>query len=254
MWEWATLKLVSCRVHNVASSSHRHVVHETSSCFRHAWHNMSVYGGGSWGSDCVNTSIRGTNETKMIATFWEHHSPMLTCVNEWVAPWAWSLCCRSSSSCAFRQPVPTTGIRAQCIFYEGSAITPQEPPQNKLIIPRMRPATVKMGDNESLSTMACSVQESSLMWLMLTFSNYLEWAMSMQCNYEAIETWEVVDLDAIDVKCAHDWHAIDALLRSMSGVTWVMLESKKTVKEVWEVVKSMHVGVDPIKESHAQQL
>lgn len=78
--------------------------------------------------------------------------------------------------------------------------------------------------------------------------------MSMQCNYEAIETWEVVDLDAIDVKCAHDWHAIDALLRSMSGVTWVMLESKKTVKEVWEVVKSMHVGVDPIKESHAQQL
>jgi hypothetical protein len=68
----------------------------------------------------------------------------------------------------------------------------------------MRPATVKMGDNKSLSTMACSVQESSLMWLMLTFSNYLEWAMSMQCNYEAIETWEVVDLDAIDVKCAHD--------------------------------------------------
>jgi hypothetical protein len=41
-----------------------------------------------------------------------------------------------------------------------------------------------MGDNRSSSTVACDVQESSLMWPMLTRSNYLEWAMLMQCNYE----------------------------------------------------------------------
>jgi hypothetical protein len=41
-----------------------------------------------------------------------------------------------------------------------------------------------MGDAGNSSS---GVKESSLLWLMLTTDNYTEWAMLMQCNYEALE-------------------------------------------------------------------
>jgi hypothetical protein len=100
---------------------------------------------------------------------------------------------------------------------------------------------------------ACDVQESSLMWPMLTRSNYLEWAMLMQCNYEAMEIWEIIEPSGAGMKRAHDRQALGALLRSVPREMWVTLGSKKTVKEVWEVVKTC-VRVGHVKEAHAQRL
>lgn len=61
-----------------------------------------------------------------------------------------------------------------------------------------------MGDGTSPSVAAGGVRESSLMWPMLTRSNYSEWAMLMQCNFEAMEIWEVIELGGAGVKRAQD--------------------------------------------------
>jgi hypothetical protein len=54
------------------------------------------------------------------------------------------------------------------------------------VIPRK--AAAKMGDEiASGSSMPGGIRESSLMWPMLTRTNYSEWSMLMQCNYEALE-------------------------------------------------------------------
>ncbi|XP_066384930.1 uncharacterized protein [Miscanthus floridulus] len=89
-----------------------------------------------------------------------------------------------------------------------------------------------MGDTSS----STGVKESSLMWPMLTSDNYTEWAMLMQCNYEALEIWGVID-PGTDPKRAQDRQAMSALLRSVPKEMWQSLGRKKTVKEAWEAFK-----------------
>jgi hypothetical protein len=89
---------------------------------------------------------------------------------------------------------------------------------------------------------------------MLTRSNYAEWAMLMRCNYEALEIWEVIEPGGAGVKRAHDRKAMGALLRSVPKEMWRLLSEKSTVKEAWEAVKSMRVGVDRVKDANAQRL
>jgi hypothetical protein len=71
--------------------------------------------------------------------------------------------------------------------------------------------------------------------------------------HEAMEIWEIIEPGGASMKRAHDRQALGALLRSVPREMWVTLGSKKTVKEVWEVVKNM-CGVGHVKEAHAQRL
>jgi hypothetical protein len=98
------------------------------------------------------------------------------------------------------------------------------------------------------------VRESSLMWLLLTRSNYSEWAMLMQCNYEAMEIWDVIEPGGDGVKRSQDRLAMGCLLRSVPKEMWQMLGSKKTVKDAWAAVKNMRVGAERVKEANAQCL
>ena len=72
----------------------------------------------------------------------------------------------------------------------------------------------KMGDGASPSTMSSGVREGTLMWPMLTRTNYSEWVMLMQCNYEAMEIWEMIK-PKTNVKRAQDRQAMGTLLRSV---------------------------------------
>jgi hypothetical protein len=45
-----------------------------------------------------------------------------------------------------------------------------------------------------------------------------------------------------------------ALMRSVPKEMWGTLGAKKTVKEVWEVVKIMRIGADRVKEVNVQKL
>ena len=89
------------------------------------------------------------------------------------------------------------------------------------------------------------------MWPMLTRTNYSEWAMLMQCNYEAMEIWETIKAGT-NVKCAQDRQMMGALLRSVSKEMWQTLGRKKTVKEAWEVVKTMRLNADLVKDINAR--
>jgi hypothetical protein len=97
------------------------------------------------------------------------------------------------------------------------------------------------------------VKESSLMWPLLTRDNYSEWAMLMQCNFEALEIWDVIS-PGINPKRAHDRQAMSALLRSVLKEMWQSLGARSTVKEAWEAVKLMRLGADRVKEVNAQKM
>jgi hypothetical protein len=88
---------------------------------------------------------------------------------------------------------------------------------------------------------------------MLTRTNYVEWAMLMQINFEALEIWETID-SGENVKRAEDRQAMGALMRSVPKEMWGTLDVKKSVKEAWEAVKTMKVGADRVKEINVQKL
>jgi len=104
------------------------------------------------------------------------------------------------------------------------------------------------------SSGTAGAKDSSLMWPMLSRSNYTEWAMLMQCNYEAMEIWDVIDPGGAGMKRAQDRQAMSALLRSVPKEMWQTLGGKKTVKEAWEAVKTMRLGADHVKDVNAQKL
>jgi len=130
------------------------------------------------------------------------------------------------------------------MFYSGYISPPRSPALKK---PKK-----EMGDGPI--SVASGVKESSLMWPMLSRSNYSEWAMLKQCNYEAMEIWDVIDPGGAGVKRAQDRQAMSALLRSVPKEMWQTLGGKKTVKEAWEAVRTMRVGADRVKDVNAQKL
>jgi hypothetical protein len=137
------------------------------------------------------------------------------------------------------------------MFYGGSVSPPREPARKKFVVPRKSPE--KMGDNSTSGSAATAVRESTLMWPMLTRTNYSKWSMLMQCNYEAMEIWETID-PGTNVKRSQDRQAMSALMRSVPKEMWMTLGAKKTVKEAWEVVKVMRLGADRVKDVNAQKL
>jgi len=80
------------------------------------------------------------------------------------------------------------------------------------------------------SSKSSGVKESSLVWPMLTRTNYVEWAMLMQINYEALEIWETID-PGTNVKRAEDRQAMSGLMRSVPEEMRATLGAKKTVQE-----------------------
>ena len=92
------------------------------------------------------------------------------------------------------------------------------------------------------------------MWPMLSRSNYSEWAMLKQCNYEAMEIWETIKPGGATVKRAQDRQAMSALLHSVPKEMWQTLDGKKSIMEAWEAVKMMRLGSERVKDVNAQKL
>jgi hypothetical protein len=89
-------------------------------------------------------------------------------------------------------------------------------------------------------------------WLMLTRTNYAEWALLMQVNLEAMEVWESIDPGTDPRK--NDCMALGALLRGVPQEMWLILAKKKTVKEAWEAVRNTRIRSDCVKMANAQRL
>lgn len=97
------------------------------------------------------------------------------------------------------------------------------------------------------SAPSSGIKESSLVWPMLTRSNYAEWSLLMKINYEAMEIWDVID-PGTNVRRSQDRQAMGALMRSVPKEMWGTLGAKTMVKEAWETVMVMRVGADRVKE------
>jgi hypothetical protein len=91
----------------------------------------------------------------------------------------------------------------------------------------------------------------SIVWPMLTPTNYMEWALVMQINLEASLLWEAVD--GFPMSVPNDKAALGAILRSVPPEMVGTLAMKKTAKEAWETVKTMCLGVDRVKKATAQR-
>jgi len=77
---------------------------------------------------------------------------------------------------------------------------------------------------------------------MLTKSNYQEWSAHVHCNLEAMYVWVAIEpKDASKVKRHRDRLAVGAMMRGVPPKMHSMLLNKKTTKEAWAAIQSMHL-------------
>ena len=91
---------------------------------------------------------------------------------------------------------------------------------------------------------------------MLTRTNYQEWAMLMQVNFEAAGWWYAVEPEVgEEVNYRHDRLALAAILRSVPPEMLSSLrERRNSAAEAWMAIKRIRVGVTRVREANAQQL
>ena len=99
---------------------------------------------------------------------------------------------------------------------------------------------------------------ANVAWPMLTRTNYPEWALVMEVNYQTLRVWDAVDIgideDPDEDEYQQDRQAMACLLRSVPSEMWGMLGRKRTVKEAWDAVKILRVGDGRARDASAQQL
>jgi hypothetical protein len=99
---------------------------------------------------------------------------------------------------------------------------------------------------------------SNVVWPMLTRTNYPEWALVMEVNFQTLCVWDAVDIgideDSDDDEYHDDRQAMAGLLRLVPSDMWSTLARKRTMKEAWDAVKVLRIGDDRARDASAQQL
>jgi hypothetical protein len=91
-----------------------------------------------------------------------------------------------------------------------------------------------------------------MMFPVLTKNNYTEWAMLMRVKLKARGLW--VTLEKGEANPHEDMMAMDALLSAVPPEKVATVAEKKTAKEAWDVIATMHMGDDRVKKAVTQQL
>ena len=81
----------------------------------------------------------------------------------------------------------------------------------------------------------------------LTSTNYCLWAMRMEVYLEAHTLWE--SITGTEINRRKDRQALSTILNSVLESASFQLDVKKTVKENWETIRILHVGVDHVVQS-----
>ncbi|CAN6353493.1 unnamed protein product [Urochloa humidicola] len=93
---------------------------------------------------------------------------------------------------------------------------------------------------------------------MLTRTNYAAWAMRMKFLLRANGAWGAVDrakkptTEAVDE--VQDQLALSLISQSVDDDTLLRVSAKETAYDVWEALRSMHVGVERVREARVQSL
>jgi hypothetical protein len=88
---------------------------------------------------------------------------------------------------------------------------------------------------------------------MLTCTNYEEWAMLMQANFEAAGWWYVVEPEEDEeVNYRHNQLALIAILRSVPpDMLSSLRERRSSVVVAWEAIKRFRVSIQCVCEANA---
>lgn len=92
----------------------------------------------------------------------------------------------------------------------------------------------------------------SVVYPMLTRTNYTDWALVMRVNLQAQGLWSAIEPGYAEYQ--EDRMALSAILRAVPPEMLSTLAVKDTAKEAWESVKTMRVGVARVREAKAQTL
>ena len=93
---------------------------------------------------------------------------------------------------------------------------------------------------------------------MQTRTNYAAWAMRMKFILRTNSAWGVVDRgnkptnEVVDE--VQDQLALSILSQSVDDETLLRVTKKETAYDVWEALRSMHVGVERVREARVQSL
>ena len=82
--------------------------------------------------------------------------------------------------------------------------------------------------------------------------NYRLWAMRMEVYLEAHGLWEIITKTETNKK--KDRQTLSAILNSVLESISFQLDVKKIAKENWEIIQTLHVGVDHVVQSKIQTL
>jgi hypothetical protein len=92
----------------------------------------------------------------------------------------------------------------------------------------------------------------SIIYLVLTRMNYSEWSPVMRVNLQAMGLWDVIHKGASDYR--DDQNALVALLCAVPAEMQAGLAVKETVKDVWEAIGSIRVGINKVKVANMERL
>ncbi|XP_020249218.1 uncharacterized protein LOC109826605 [Asparagus officinalis] len=96
----------------------------------------------------------------------------------------------------------------------------------------------------------------SLQYPLLTKSNYSAWAINMKVYMRAQGVWDAIEPTDLndEVETRKDQMALAAIYQAISEETLLVLAEKETAKEAWEMLKTMHMGAERVKEAKIQTL
>jgi hypothetical protein len=86
---------------------------------------------------------------------------------------------------------------------------------------------------------------ANVAWPMLTRTNYPEWALVMEVNFQTLRVWDAVHHGISDDPDEDEYHddrqAMSGLLRSVPSELWGTLATKDTVKQAWDAVRTLRI-------------
>ena len=86
----------------------------------------------------------------------------------------------------------------------------------------------------------------------LSKTNYPFWAIRMQVHLEAYGLWEAIEFDAVPRK--KDRQALSIIFGALSEDIVPQLDISKTAKEIWEFLKTRHMGAARVIKARVQAL
>ncbi|GKB14997.1 zinc finger, CCHC-type containing protein [Tanacetum coccineum] len=90
---------------------------------------------------------------------------------------------------------------------------------------------------------------------MLKGANYTTWAIRMQVILEANGLWEMIEPNlTTEVDTKKDKTAIAYIYQSLPKEQLLLISKYKTAKEVWDALKTRHVGVNRVQQAKQQTL